>query len=243
MLILSCRVWLHLRLPVTHSPSPSRLYPCPNGKDCYLCRKPDKGKRDTPGLQTWAPSGVGFQPNVAALVYQEERSGKEERSYLTHFPKMSAPLRGNPVTMNRWNDVFFSWKWKIRECRHVWQALTELLSLNGCFHNSLFQGLRVVQCTLVLKVWINPPAKTWWWERRWCWPKWCCCHVLHNYNRFIELFLPHFMMAGLSHHKCSASVGSSEIKLICIDPLKKYVNNIIMKLFWADESRKTGMLL
>lgn len=141
MLILSCRVWLHLRLPVTHSPSPSHLHPCPNGKDCYLCRKPVKGKQDTPGLQTWALSGAGFQPDVAALVYQEERSRKEERSYLTHFPKMSVPSRGNPVTMNRWDDVFFSWKWKIRECRHAWQALTELLSLNGCFHKFTLPGI------------------------------------------------------------------------------------------------------
>lgn len=229
MLILSCRVWLHLelitlceRLPVTRSPSPSRLPSLPKWEKIVISAgNPTKGSGTLQVYKHELRQELVSSPTWPHWFIRRSVQGRK-RDHIWHiFQKMSAPLRGNPVTMNRWNDVFFSWKWKIRECRHVRQALTELLSLNGCFHNSLFQGLRVVQCTLVLKVWINPPAKTWWWERRWCWPKWCCCCVLHNYNRFriiFLFFLPHFMMAGLPHLKCSASVGSSEIKLIRIDP-------------------------
>lgn len=50
-------------LPVTHFLSHSGLVPvyfsCLNSKDSYLfCRKPNRKKWETPGLQIWAQSGI-----------------------------------------------------------------------------------------------------------------------------------------------------------------------------------------
>lgn len=83
MSILSCRLWLHLVLivgffhssatyfpqrPVKHFLSPTSCpthasvpvyFSCLNSKDSYLLgRKPNRRKWETPGLQTWARSGI-----------------------------------------------------------------------------------------------------------------------------------------------------------------------------------------
>lgn len=121
----------------THA-SVSVYFCCPKSRDCCLCRKPDGGRREIPGLQTRAPPGVS-----SAWWSSSALLGGRERDHIWHIfqrcRRLYVATQCHFWFINRWNCVFLKEKWKTRERWRDWPVLAELLSLNGCFNNSSFR--------------------------------------------------------------------------------------------------------